>query len=127
VNDKCLSGELPAARSFWGGGVLDSFDVHANLYHVTYTDDDKEEIDTARPASGSSRTSRRLTLAMPDACCFVDDEGSKIELRAVETDINGGADEPLSGRSLQLWSGGNCEVGEVDELEWRLGQQDLPI
>ena len=33
---------------------------------------------------------------MPDACCFVDDEGSKIELRAVETDINGGADDPLS-------------------------------
>ena len=57
---------------------------------------------------------------MPDACCFVDDEGSKIELRAVETDINGGADEPLSGRSLQLWSGGKCEVDEVDELEWRL-------
>ena len=46
MNDKCLSGELPAARSFWGGGVLDSFDVHANLYHVTYTDDDKEEIDS---------------------------------------------------------------------------------
>ena len=42
---------------------------------------------------------------MPDACCFVDDEGSKIELRAVETDLDGDADEPLSGRSLQLWSG----------------------
>ena len=51
-----------------GGGVVDSFDVHANLYHVTYTDDDKEEIDSTTCERLIDDLESRLTLAMPDDC-----------------------------------------------------------
>ena len=88
-------------------------------YHVTYCDDDGEELSKDDCKELIDDLASSLAIDRPDSCIFTDSEKSKIEVRGVELPEDARDPDPLAHRILQLWVNGKCEIDDCLRFEWR--------